>query len=70
MYASALIKKQRYWSKLVTGELIDTHFEDKDIGDIGMLETITQDNKLFKIFCIKEPYSVMKIMAIWMLDDT
>ena len=35
-----------------------------------MIEAITEDNKLFKIFCMKEPYYVMKIMSVWVeLDE-
>ena len=29
VYAGALIKKQRYWPKLVPGCIVDTHFGDK-----------------------------------------
>ena len=34
VYAVALIKKRRYWPKGVTGDLIDTHFEDKEVSDV------------------------------------
>ena len=36
---------------------------------MDMLEAITEEGpegKVFKIFCFKEPYYVMKIMATWM----
>ena len=34
-----------------------------------MLEARTQENKPFRIFCMKEPDYVMKIMANWMTLD-
>ena len=49
--------------KLVTGELIDTQFEDKEVGDVGMIQARNHDNKLFQMFCMKEPYYVTTIIA-------
>ena len=49
--------------------MIDTLFEYKEVGDVGMIEAMTGDNKLFKIFCIKEPDYVMKIMVSWRTLD-
>ena len=69
VYAKALINKWHYWLKVVPGDLIDTHFEDKKVSDIRIIETLTEDDKLFKLFCIKEPDYVMKIMASWMILD-
>ena len=63
VYAGALIKKWSYCRKLVLWYLIDTHFEDKEVGDVGMIDSINQDNKLFGIFCIKYPNYVINIMA-------
>ena len=34
-----------------------------------MIEARTEDNKLFKIFCMKEPDYAMKKMASWMALD-
>ena len=34
-----------------------------------MVESITEDNKLFKIFCMRYPDYVMKIMASWTTLD-
>ena len=50
VYAAALIKNQHYWLKGVSGDLIDAHFEDKEVGDVGMIAAITEDNKLFNYF--------------------
>ena len=69
VYASYLIKKQRYWPKLFPGCLIDTRFQYKDISAVEMLEARTQDNKPFGIFCLKDPVYVMKIMESWMTLD-
>ena len=48
---------------------IDNHLEDKDIGGVIMIEARTQDNKLFRIFCMKYPHYVMKIMVSLMTLD-
>ena len=32
VYASAVVKKRRYWPKYVDGDAIRKHFEDKDVG--------------------------------------
>ena len=66
VYAAALIKKRRHWPEVVHGDLIDTHFEDKEVVYVVIIEVITEYNKLFTIFCMKEPYCVMKRIASWM----
>ena len=48
VHAASLIKKRHYWTKGVPGDLIDTHFEDKEVGDLGMIMAITEDNTMFK----------------------
>ena len=50
VYSAALINKRNYWLKGVTGDPIDDKFEDKEVGDVVMIEAITEDNRLFKIF--------------------
>ena len=42
--AEYLIKKRCYWTKGVPGDLIDTQFEYKEVGDVGMVEARTEDN--------------------------
>ena len=37
VYEAALVKKWCYWPKGVPGDLVDTHFEDKEVGDVGMI---------------------------------
>ena len=49
-YARFLIKKQRFCPKGVHGDLIDTHFEDKEIGHVERIEAITEYNNFFKLF--------------------
>ena len=69
VHESDLINKWCYWPKLFPGDLVDTHFEDKEVGDVGMIEARIEDNNLFKTFYMKDPDYVMKIMAIWMTID-
>ena len=68
-YAVDLIKKRHYFLKEFPGELIDNQFQDKEVGDIYMIEEITQENKPLKIFCMKYPDYVIIIMASWMTLD-
>ena len=37
VYEVALIKKCRYWPKIVPRDLIDHHFADKEVGDADMM---------------------------------
>ena len=37
VYVADLIKKRRYCPKGVPGDLIDTNFEDKEVGDVIMI---------------------------------
>ena len=37
VYASALIKKRKYWPKGVPGDAIDEYFEDKDVTHVDIL---------------------------------
>ena len=69
VYAAALIKKRSYRKKGVPGDLIDNKFEDKEVSDVAVIEKITEYNNLLKIFLMKEPDYVMKIMASWMKLD-
>ena len=56
-------------TKLFPGNLIDTHFEEKEVGDVGMIEARTQDNKSFRILCMKEKDYLMKVIASWTTLD-
>ena len=37
VYLASLIKKRSYRLTGVHGELIDTHFEDREVSDVGMI---------------------------------
>ena len=65
VYAGSLIVNQHYWLKGVTEDLVDTHFQDEEVGDVYMLKSKTQDKKMFHTFFMKEPDYVMKMMEIW-----
>ena len=39
------------------------------MGDVIIIEAITEDHKLFIVFCVKDTYYLMKIMASWMTID-
>ena len=70
VYMSALIMKQHYWSKVFTRDPIYVQFKYKKVGDVDMLESKHQENKIFQIFCLKYPEYVTNIMACWMsIDD-
>ena len=34
-----------------------------------MIDARNNDNKSFRIFCVKEPDYLMKIMVVWMTHD-
>ena len=68
-HSGYIIKKWCYWPKGVPGDLIDTHFQDKDDGDAETIEEKNQENKPFRIFCIKYMDYVMKIMKSGMALD-
>ena len=40
-----LIKKRSYYPKGVIGYPIDTHFQYKEVGDVEIIKSRTQDNK-------------------------
>ena len=69
VYVAALIKKWCYYPRLVPSDLIDTRFEDEEVCGVGMIEKITEDKKLSKIFCTKDTDYVMKIMETWTTLD-
>ena len=49
VYASALIKKRKYWPKYIDGDSIDAHFEGKEVGNMDSLPG-KMHNVLFHIF--------------------
>ena len=60
--AGDLIKKRRYWTNHIKGDMIDTHVQDKIVGKIDSWNS-TLNNTPYNVFYLKEPYYVIKIMA-------
>lgn len=65
VFASALIKKRKYWPKDVPGEDIKRYFDDKPIGVTNRLPGITSDNVKFDIFAMKEKEYVSMFMSTY-----
>ncbi len=63
-YASALIKKRRYWPKYVQGDRIAEHFENKVVGDVDAWPGVL-DGVKFDIFAMKEPDYIMLVMSTY-----
>eukprot|EP00548_Thalassiothrix_antarctica_P012229 CAMPEP_0194154998 /NCGR_PEP_ID=MMETSP0152-20130528/62825_1 /TAXON_ID=1049557 /ORGANISM="Thalassiothrix antarctica, Strain L6-D1" /LENGTH=148 /DNA_ID=CAMNT_0038861527 /DNA_START=890 /DNA_END=1336 /DNA_ORIENTATION=- len=63
-FASAVIKKRRYWTKYVPGDKIKEYFLDKPVGTSDALHGIL-DNTPFHIFCLKEENYVMSLMSTY-----
>ena len=64
VYASALVKKRRYWPKFVKGDAIAQHFEDKPLGTTERLPGML-DGEKFDLFCMKDDGYVMTLMSTY-----
>ena len=64
VYASALIKKCRYWPKYIKGDDIKSHCDDKDVGDCNAWK-VQMDEVDFYVYAMKEPDYVMSIMSTY-----
>lgn len=64
VYASAVIKKWRYWPKYIPGNDIDQHMSSKDVG-AQEVSCGTLDGVPYNVFCMKEPDYVMKLMLTY-----
>lgn len=64
VYASAVIKKRRFWPKHINGDEIDKHFEGKEVGSVDALPG-SMFHRRFHVFCMKEEDYVMKIMSTY-----
>ena len=60
VFASAIIKKRRYWPKYIRGDDIKADFVTKKIGDSNALHG-TLDGASFLVFCMKEEDYVMSL---------
>ena len=70
VFGAALIKKCRYWPANIKGDAIDAHFSSKEVGNVDAAKKVV-DRVAYCIFCMKEPYCVMKLMSTYgTLDPT
>ena len=64
IYASALIKKRKYWPKYIKGDVIRQHFDEKAVSDCdswkGNMEEVP-----FHVYTMKEPDYLMSLMSTY-----
>jgi len=66
VFASAVIKKRRYWPKDVDGDMIKAHFEDAPVGHTDCFRMqLQEDNSKIDIHGFKEPNYIMMLMATY-----
>ena len=64
VYASAVIKKRRYWPKYIPGDAIDEYMNDKTVGSTDSLKG-TLDGWDYDIFVMKDVNYTMKLMSTY-----
>ena len=64
VYASALIKKRKYWPKHIKGDDIKAHFDGKDVGDCDSWKGVMEEVP-FHVYAMKEPDYVMSLMSTY-----
>ena len=64
VFASAVIKKRRFWPKYIDGDAIDQRFGGYDVGKVESLPG-NLDGVAFKIFVMKEEDYTMKLMSTY-----
>jgi hypothetical protein len=64
VFASAMIKKQRYWPKHVDGEMIKTAFADKPVGHADSIGG-HYEGRPFDIFCMKDVGWTTILMSLY-----
>jgi hypothetical protein len=64
VFASAVVKKRRYWPKYVPGDLMDAHMPFKDIGEVDSYKGVLLDVP-YDLFCMKDVDYTMKIMSTY-----
>lgn len=62
VFATALVKKRRYWPKYVKGEAIKQYFSTKDIGTVDAMKGVLDSVKV-ELHCLKEPDYTMTLMS-------
>ena len=68
VFASALIKKWRYWPKYIKGDDIQAPFDNKNMGDVDSWAG-TLDNIPFHVYAMKELDYIMSLMSTYGTDD-
>ena len=64
VFASALVKKRRYWPRYVPGPAMAAHMETKKVGECDSLRG-TLDGVPYDLFALKEPDYIMKLMSTY-----
>lgn len=64
VYASALIKKRKYWPKFINGDEVNHHFLNKQIGECDRLNG-KLDGTDFSLMVFKEPEYNMMLMSTY-----
>ena len=64
VYASALIKKRRYWPTLVKGDLIEEKMNEKEIGQSDAI-TGYLDSTKYNLFMMRDSKFIMKLMSTY-----
>ena len=64
VYASALIKKWKYWPKYIKGEAIKQHFKGNQVGNCDSWKG-NMDEVPFHVYAMKEPDYVMSLMSMY-----
>ena len=60
VYASALIKKWKYWPRYVKGDTIRDRFNNKNVGDCNSWKGVP-----FHVYAMKEPDYMMSLMSVY-----
>ena len=69
VYASALIKKRRYWPKYIPGDVIKAHFSTKPVGAADSMAGVLEEVP-FHVYCMKEPDYTMMLMSTYGTNST
>jgi hypothetical protein len=64
VFASAVIKKRRFWPKHVPGDAMDERMSTKEIGHVDTLKGVI-DGVPYDLFCMKDIDYTMKLMSTY-----
>ncbi|KAG7359200.1 transposase IS4 [Nitzschia inconspicua] len=64
IFASAVIKKKRFWPKHVPGDMMDEHMSTKQVGDVDSLKG-KLDGVSYDLFCMKDTNDTIKLMSTY-----